>query len=353
MTIPSFRLFVGAAMFAALCLVASAQIQPGAIKAARVQNDVQKVLADGKSTPIKDGDLLTENDTLVTGANSSVVLVFMNGSTVQVGANTKLAVEEFKMDPFAEDIAVGKLDKEPSTSRTTLNVTYGEIVGNVKKLSKGSSYNVHTPVGAAGIRGTTFRIALTPIPGTTSFALTLSTAEGVVLFTGTTPAGTAPATPVEVSAGTEVGATIDVTPTATGATAQVSATTTISPEATAVINAVAAAIQQAQQTTVFTTVEQQAAKAAADKAAADKAEADKAAADKAAADKAAADKAAADKAAADKAAADKAAADKASADKAAADKAAADKNKNPVEDTTTPQPAAPPDTRSTASPGSG
>ena len=268
MTSHSIRLFIGAALFAVLSLTASAQIQAGAIKAVRVEGDVQKLLADGTQVVVAEGALITDKDTLVTGAASSVVLVFMNGSTVRVGATTRLSIDEFKMDPFGEDIEPGKLDKEPSVSRTSLNVAYGEVVGNVKKLAKGSAYNVHTPVGAAGIRGTTFRVALTPVTlpgGQTTYKITLSTSEGVVLFTAFAPAGVTPTT-AEVSAGTEVSATVDVVVSAVGtatpvttATPTVEAVAPISVAAQTTINAVAAFVQAAVQNVVITQAQAQAA----------------------------------------------------------------------------------------------
>lgn len=261
----SFRIFIGAALFAVLALTASAQIQAGAIKAVRVEGDVQKLLADGTQVVVAEGALITEKDTLVTGAASSVVLVFMNGSTVRVGATTRLSIDEFKMDPFGEDIEPGKLEKEPSVSRTSLNVSYGEVVGNVKKLSKGSAYNVHTPVGAAGIRGTTFRVALVPVVvnGQNTFRITLSTSEGVVLFTAFAPPGVTPTT-AEVTAGKEVSASVDVVVSAAGtatptptATATVQSVGTISTEAQTTINAVAAFVQAAVQAVVITQAQAQ------------------------------------------------------------------------------------------------
>lgn len=265
MTKLTLRILLGALLLCVASLNASAQIQAGAIKAVRVEGDVQKLLADGTQVVVTEGELITEKDTLVTGANSSVVLVFMNGSTVQVGATTRMSIDEFKMDPFGEDIEPGKLENEPSVSRTSLNVAYGEVVGNVKKLSKGSAYNVRTPVGAAGIRGTTFRISLVPviINGQNTFTITLSTSEGLVLFTAVAPEGVTP-TAVEVGAGTEVQAEVVLTTSvnAAGATvvtaaATVAPTTEISPAAAATINAVAAFVQAAVQAVVITPAQAQ------------------------------------------------------------------------------------------------
>lgn len=178
---------VGAILFT---LSVSAQTQPGQIKVAKVENEVSKV-ADGTSVALKNGDLLTESDVVVTGKNSSVVLVFMNGSSIKLGADSKLAVDEFKMDPLADDINMGDFSDrskgEPTVSKTSLNLAYGEMVGDVKKLNKSSSYSIKTPVGAAGIRGTIYRIVYKPSSDGKAF-FTVSTAEGLVVMTGVTEA---------------------------------------------------------------------------------------------------------------------------------------------------------------------
>ncbi len=229
-----------------------AQTHAGAIKALKVSGTVTRIDSTGASSPVSEGASLVESDTIQTGANSGLVLVFANGSSVKLAANSKLLVEEFKMDPLADNIAVSSLKKEPSVSQTKLNLAYGEMIGDVKKLNKSSTYNIKTPVGAAGIRGTQFRIVFTPptTPGGPA-NFTLSTAEGLVLFTGTTGA------PVEVAKGSEVKVSAEVN-TTTGA---VSATTvnsgTISTEANAAITtAVKDVITQAQAASVFTPAEQ-------------------------------------------------------------------------------------------------
>lgn len=257
--------FLKAALCAfALCafsITGWAQTTPGAIKAVRVSGTVQKVSADGSTTAIAEGQSLIESDTVVTDATASVVLVFMNGSTVRLAGDSRLAIEEFKMDPLASDIRVANLQAEPSVSRTRLNLAHGELVGNVKTLNRagGSSFNVRTPVGAAGIRGTTFRILLRLDPVTQAFAFSLSTQEGVVAFSGFVPAtSTTPATEVEVAAQQEVTATASVNPTTNDVTnIQVSTTQPISQEAARIIQtAVNDAIQQAQQSATFTPTEQ-------------------------------------------------------------------------------------------------
>ncbi len=304
---------------------------PGHILAVKVHGAVTAKSGDGTVRTLADNNTLTQDSTVTTAAGSSVILIFSNGATLNLGPDSELVIEQFLQDPFGDQIKVADMQEEPTTSQTTLSLTRGELVGDVKHLKKdrGSEFTVKTPVGAAGIRGTQFRIVFKPDASGKVF-FTLATAEGEVLFQGEAAAG------VSVPKDQEVSVTIDATvDTATGKITvntppAVTTTQEISGDNKAAITtAVSDIVTQSSQAIIDSTkaAEEKAAaeKAAADKAAADKAAADKAAADKAAADKAAADKAAADKAAADKAAADKAAADKAAADKAAADKAAADK----------------------------
>jgi hypothetical protein len=202
------RFLLGLLVASFLMLDASAQIQAGQIKAARIEGEVFKVSADGAQVQLNNGDLLTETDTVVTGAKASVVLVFMNGSTVRVAEGSRLKIEVFKMDPLAEGTDLASLTEEPSPSQTELNLSFGEIVGNVKKLKGTSNYNIRTPVGAAGIRGTTFRIVFRPTGDGRAFTFQITTAEGLVVFEGTTPG----AAGVPVAANQEIIVTVEVNP---------------------------------------------------------------------------------------------------------------------------------------------
>jgi hypothetical protein len=250
--------FVLCAIVATILSVnAAAQTAAGVIKAVRLQGTVNKLTKDGQSVELKNGALLTESDTVITGKNSSVVLVFMNGSTIKLAPESKLAIEEFKMDPVPEDIKVAELEKEPTKSTTSLNLSYGELVGEVKKLNKtdGSTYRINTPVGAAGIRGTTFRIVFRPTGDGKAFSFTLSTAEGEVLFSGTT--GTV-GEGVSVPQDQQVVVTGEINP-ATGEiilSAPI-ATTPLSPEIAALIQNASNEIAQANKDTIISTGEQQ------------------------------------------------------------------------------------------------
>ena len=64
--------------------------------AARVQGHVDAVLkADGSTRVLHDGDAVTDGTKIVTGAGSSVILVFSNGATVNVADDSTLNIDEF------------------------------------------------------------------------------------------------------------------------------------------------------------------------------------------------------------------------------------------------------------------
>jgi hypothetical protein len=242
----------------------------GAIKAANVRGTVKKVnLIDKTETVLRNGEVLIQDNAVVTGpGDSSVVLVFANGSTVKVGNESRLEIKEFLMDPLQADVpSVAALTSEPTVSRTNLRLEFGEMVGNVKTLNRaaGSTFSVSTPAGAAGIRGTIFRIVYRPTGNGQAFNYQLSTSEGLVLFEGTTAGGLAA---VNVPLGQEimVVATINPAtnsivismPAAIGGTTLV--TVPISPAAAAALQTVTLQIIQSQQQTSFTQIDFQTAR---------------------------------------------------------------------------------------------
>ena len=161
--------------------------QPGRIVIARISGAVTLTSkSDNVVRPAINNEQISAGYIVITAPGASVVLIFSNGATVNLRGDSVLDIETFLQDPFAQDFKVAEATAEPSTSTTRLNLTRGELIGNVKKLNAadGSSFNIQTPVGAAGIRGTTFRIIFRPDgQGTAQFSVT--TIEGnVVLLVG-------------------------------------------------------------------------------------------------------------------------------------------------------------------------
>jgi hypothetical protein len=158
-----------------------------------------------------------EGYTVTTAKNASVVLVFTNGSTLNLGPDTVLNIQEFVQEDWNTETKIAELTEEPSNSTTKLFLAKGELVGNVKKLhgERGSSFTVTTPVGAAGIRGTLFRIYYRPDPiNPTRASFSVSTQEGNVSVQMQGAQGMV-ATSVPVTTSQEVTVTVDLTINAT------------------------------------------------------------------------------------------------------------------------------------------
>jgi FecR protein len=158
---------------------------PGKVVVANVVGKAEGIEPGSQSPRIlKSNDVITEKYTVNVGAASTAILVFSNGSSVNLRENSSLVISEFLQDPFAKPYATTILTEEPTTSVTKLNLPSGEIVCNVKKLrtKEGSSLTVNTPVGAAGVRGTIFAVSYVP-DGSGNWIYTLSVTEGEVALT--------------------------------------------------------------------------------------------------------------------------------------------------------------------------
>ena len=88
-----------------------------------------------------------------TGKDSSIVLLLSNGTVTTLKADSVLNIKKFtqaKFDPGATKLS--ELEGEPSASETLIDLNIGDMVVDIKKLDK--NFNIESPVGTAGIRGT-------------------------------------------------------------------------------------------------------------------------------------------------------------------------------------------------------
>jgi len=228
---------------------ASGQL-PATIRATRVMGKV--TYEDIATKIVKDltNDAVIYQGSIVrTQANSSVVLLFANGASINLAFSSELNIETFTQDPFAGTYEPSKETEEPSVSTTNIKLTQGELVGNVKKLKRGgageSKFTVGTPVGAAGIRGTTFKIVYRPSGDGRTFNFTLTTIEGnVEIQIGS---GTVNAPPVSVTDNKEVvisNVEVNATTNQITATTSTGQTATVTAAAPAVVDAPVTTISQ-------------------------------------------------------------------------------------------------------------
>ena len=134
----------------------AAAMKPGKIRVIEVSGSgVRAINAQGASSELKRGDFLSQGVRVVTGPEASVELAFENGSSVVVKPSTEFSIDQFLADPFdSQAVDYGSLENEPTMSVTRTNLKSGEIFFHVEKLKERSTYEIITPVGIAGIRGT-------------------------------------------------------------------------------------------------------------------------------------------------------------------------------------------------------
>ena len=166
-----------------------------------------------KPKPAEKGARVPVGATFLVGPNSRLDLALSNGALFQLGENSKFTIGEFEQEAYefvftngaairpreikdfgadeailqtmdASEEAWNKLGSEPTTSKGKFILSEGTMIGQSKKLKPGSTMEIVTPIGTAGIRGTVWRLTVKPVgsPGATRFQGTLDVAEGRVDF---------------------------------------------------------------------------------------------------------------------------------------------------------------------------
>ncbi len=131
----------------------------------------------GKNSTIP-GMLLPDGATVQTGLGGNALLLLSNGTVVTVSENTKMKISSFVQEPFEDKgLSVGDLQEEPSSSSVLVDLEVGDLVVKTKKLNKKSNFEIASPVGTAGIRGTQFGMGYSPQRG-----MSLDVTESTVSF---------------------------------------------------------------------------------------------------------------------------------------------------------------------------
>lgn len=154
-----------------LALAAAALVSTASVQAAPVQNKAVVRAVRGTANYSSDaganwkklnvGASLKQNSVIRTAPGSTVDLFLGdNGPVVRVTESTTMGIDKLTRDATGVDTVI----------ETQLDLRNGRILGNVKKLAEASKYEVKTPFGVAGIRGTRYDISadgrVTVIEGT-------------------------------------------------------------------------------------------------------------------------------------------------------------------------------------------
>lgn len=98
------------------------------------------------SIPAADGMKLNAGDTIKTGSASSVRIIFLPNSFVQLVADAEMKIEKHQLD-----------DKTNSLG-TRANLLSGRLRAILKDLPPDSLFEIKTPTAVAGARGTTYYV---------------------------------------------------------------------------------------------------------------------------------------------------------------------------------------------------
>ena len=102
----------------------------------------------GQRIPARVGTHLQPTDTVVTGADGSAGIAFVDNSLLSVGPNSVLAIERYAFNSTTHEGAF-----ESSLRRGTLSVVSGKIAKQSPDAMK-----VKTPSSILGVRGTEFLV---------------------------------------------------------------------------------------------------------------------------------------------------------------------------------------------------
>lgn len=145
-----------------------------------VNNETQASLPAAK---VVAGGVIYDGHTIKTGPGSKMILLLTNGTVATVKAESSLNIKKFTQEKFdMSKMNLSDLKGEPSRSETVIDIEIGDMVVDVKKLDKKSSFNIESPVGTAGIRGTVPAISVIKMPDG-GFQQQTSMLRGAIAFT--------------------------------------------------------------------------------------------------------------------------------------------------------------------------
>src|SRR6476620_5759219 len=110
---------------------------------ATLQGDATVTRSSAAAAALKIKDLVLKNDTLQTGANSSLGITFEDESTFNLTANARIVVSEFVYQ------------KSGKSNAALFKVTSGTVAFVANLIAKNGDMKIATETAILGIRGTT------------------------------------------------------------------------------------------------------------------------------------------------------------------------------------------------------
>lgn len=134
---------------AALVDSAQAEVKQGKAVVRAIRGSADYTQGAGGFKSLSVGAVLTQGAVIRTAPDSHVDLFLdQNGPVVRVAADTVLGLDKLSYDNTGADTVID----------TQLDLKSGRVMGRVKKMAAASRYQVKTPTGVCGIRGTLYDI---------------------------------------------------------------------------------------------------------------------------------------------------------------------------------------------------
>jgi hypothetical protein len=150
-------------------LMAAAMGQSGNATVRSIHGSANYSVNGGQPAPLRPNTELPEGAVITTSADTIVDLqVNGHSSTVRITSDTTITLQKM-------------IDLGAGDSETSLKLANGTILGSVKKISKASKYEIETPRGVAGIRGTDFAVSCIPQGNGQLPVVTFSSVTGTVV----------------------------------------------------------------------------------------------------------------------------------------------------------------------------
>ena len=136
------------------CVVSSLQAAEVGKAVVRAIRGSAQYAEGGQWLPLKVGQTLKPGSS-IRKANKSQVDLFMdqNGPVVRLVENTTLGIDKLNYEATGIDTII----------ETQLDLKSGRVLGIVKKMAHNSKYEIKTPNGVAGIRGTEYDVSATSV----------------------------------------------------------------------------------------------------------------------------------------------------------------------------------------------
>jgi len=122
-------------------------------------------IQDGDAAALGEGSAVYVGDTIETGGTSRLIVRFADSSTLQMGADAKITVDELVYDVY------GLTDAKDAQALTFVEGVFRYVSGAISKNDY-TNVAIDTPVATIGIRGTDFvagRLTVGMAPGTSHF----------------------------------------------------------------------------------------------------------------------------------------------------------------------------------------